>query len=116
MDDEDTVRKLGRQILLRFGYTVFTARDGESAIDLYYKEMDNIDLVILDLIMPGMGCKKCLAEFIKRDSEIKILVASGFTADERTQEIIEAGAKGFVSKPYEVKQLLKAVREILDHS
>ena len=91
-----------------------TSADGESALALFRRERGRIDLIILDLIMPGMGGKRCLEELLKMDPDVKILVASGYSPDGSTSYSLNAGAKGFVSKPYEVKQLLNTVREVLD--
>jgi len=70
--------------------------------------------VFLDLIMPELGGKRCLEELLKFDPQVRVLVASGHLADSSARELIEAGAKGYVNKPYEMHQLLKAVRQVLD--
>ncbi len=114
VDDEEPIRSLGTQILEEFGYTVLTAADGESALQLYSEEQKQIDLVILDLIMPGMGGKLCLVELLKINFEAKVAIASGYSPDGPTREILKNGAKGFISKPYDLRQLLKVVREVLD--
>ena len=114
VDDEENIRQLGKEVLTSYGYTVMTAPDGESALELYRKEYDQIDLIILDLSMPGMGGKKCLKELVKINPQAKVIIASGYSVNGPTKETIEAGAKAFVGKPYEVNQILKVVREILD--
>ncbi len=114
VDDEEAIRSLGTQILAEFGYTVLTAADGESALQIYSKEQKKIDLVILDLIMPGMGGKLCLLELLKINLEAKVAIASGYSPDGPTREILKNGAKGFISKPYDLRQILKVVREVLD--
>ncbi len=114
VDDEEPIRSLGTQILEEFGYTVLTAADGESALQIYSKEQKRIDLVILDLIMPGMGGKLCLLELLKINLEAKVAIASGYSPDGPTREILKNGAKGFISKPYDLRQILKVVREVLD--
>jgi len=114
IDDEESIRDLGSQILHQFGYTVLTASDGESGLELYGKERGKIDLVILDLIMPGMGGRRCLEELIKMDPKVKVVIASGYSVDGPTKEGLEIGAKNFVSKPYAMRQMLKVVREVLD--
>ena len=116
VDDEEPIRGLGTQILEEFGYTVLTAADGESALQLYREEQEKIDLVILDLIMPGMGGKLCLVELLKIDLEAKVAIASGYSPDGPTKEILQNGAKGFISKPYDLRQMLKVVREVLDRN
>ena len=114
VDDEELVRDLGKRILERAGYSVLTVANGKEALHLYGREMEKISLVILDLIMPEMGGKQCLEELLRVDRNIRVLIASGFAANGQTKEAIETGARGFVGKPYNVKQMLKAVREVLD--
>jgi two-component system, cell cycle sensor histidine kinase and response regulator CckA len=116
VDDEEPIRSLGTQILEEFGYTVLTAADGESALRLYSEEQEKIDLVILDLIMPGMGGKLCLVELLKINLEAKVAIASGYSPDGPTKEILKNGAKGFISKPYDLRQMLRVVREVLDQN
>ena len=116
VDDEEPIRGLGTQILEEFGYTVLTAADGESALQLYSEEQEKIDLVILDLIMPGMGGKLCLLELLKINLEAKVAIASGYSPDGSTREILKNGAKGFISKPYDLRQMLKVIREVLDQN
>jgi DNA-binding NtrC family response regulator len=114
IDDEESIRHLGNQILRQFGYTVLTASDGESGLELYQKEKGKIDLVILDLIMPGMGGRRCLEELLRMNPKVKVVIASGYSVDGHTQEALEAGAKNSVSKPYAIRQMLKVVRDVLD--
>jgi PAS domain S-box-containing protein len=114
VDDEDPIRILGTQILEEFGYTVLTAADGESALELYQEEHEKIGLVILDLIMPGMGGKRCLSEILKVNPKARVAIASGYSPDGPTREVLKNGAKGFVSKPYDIRQMLHVVREVLD--
>ena len=70
--------------------------------------------MILDLIMPEMGGKQCLEELLKIDPQVKVLIASGYSAVGETKKTIESGARGFVGKPYDMRQMLNAVREVLD--
>ncbi len=114
VDDEEFVRDLGKRILERSGYTVLTASNGEEALDLYNKGRDKISLVILDLIMPEMGGKQCLEKLLKIDPKVRVLIASGFAASGQTNEAIEAGARGFIGKPFNMKGMLQSIREGLD--
>ncbi len=114
VDDEEALRELGKRILERAGYTVLTATEGKDALRLYQSKGDSISLVILDLIMPEMGGKQCLEALIEIDPTVQILIASGFAANGRTKEALEAGAKGYLNKPYNVKEMLESVREVLD--
>ncbi|MGO9570817.1 MAG: PAS domain S-box protein, partial [Desulfomonilaceae bacterium] len=114
VDDEEFVRSLGERILENSGCNVITADNGREAVEIYRQNKDEISLVILDLIMPMMDGKKCLDEILRIDPAAKVLIASGFSPDRATKEILEGGAKGFVGKPYNLKQLLGAVRHALN--
>ncbi len=114
VDDEEMVRDLGKRILERSGYTVLTAANGKEAVNLYRKQGSKISLVILDLIMPEMGGRQCLEELLKIDSQVNVLIASGYSAAGETKKTIESGARGYVGKPYEMRGLLEAVRRVLD--
>ena len=116
VDDEEFVRDLGVRILSKSGYKVLTATNGREALNLFVKEPTHISLVILDLIMPEMGGKECLKELRKINPRLKVLIASGLSADPSTKEILKMGARGFVSKPFRMKELLRQVRSILDES
>jgi CheY-like chemotaxis protein/predicted heme/steroid binding protein len=113
-DDEDLVRSLGERILERTGYKILTARNGLEALEIYREQNDEISLVILDLIMPVMDGKQCLDEILKVNPLAKVLIASGYSPDGATKEILEGRAKGLVNKPYDIMQMVRSVREALD--
>jgi two-component system cell cycle sensor histidine kinase/response regulator CckA len=114
VEDEVLVCDVTKRILERGGYTVLIATNGREALNLYLKKMDVISLVILDLIMPEMGGKECLRKLRENDPNVKTLVISGHCKDGIAKEVIESGAIGFVCKPYDSKQILTAVRRVLD--
>jgi len=114
VDDERLLQNLGKEILERFGYTVLIADRGEKALEIYKEKRDEISLVILDIIMPGMGGARCLEELLRVNPLVKVIFTSGYSINGPMQEAAHAGAKGFISKPYELRQMLKAVREVLD--
>jgi len=116
VDDEEFVRELGARILTKFGYTVLQAENGREALDLFTRERSRISLVVLDLIMPEMGGMECFKALLEIDPQINALVASGFSADASVKATIEMGAKGFVSKPFGVNELLREVRKVLDEA
>lgn len=115
VDDEEAIRDQGREMLNKYGYTAITAESGEKAIEIYEKEKDRIDLVILDIGMPGMGGYKCLEQLVKIDPEIKVIIASGYATGDRMEELLKSGATDFIDKPYRLTDMLKKVREVLDH-
>jgi two-component system, cell cycle sensor histidine kinase and response regulator CckA len=114
VDDEDMIRDLGSRILSQSGYRVITASNGKEALDVYERRGGEIALVVLDLIMPEMGGRQCLEGLLNRNSLVKAVMASGYSADGPTKEAISAGARGFVNKPYDIRQLLQVVRDVLD--
>ncbi|HTY25328.1 MAG TPA: ATP-binding protein, partial [Desulfomonilaceae bacterium] len=116
VDDEDFVRDLGAKFLTRAGYTVLKAASGPEAVELYLREGNRISLIILDIIMPEMGGDKCLEEILAINPDAKIVISSGAAVEGKTKETLESGARGFVSKPFQLRDMLKTVREVLDES
>jgi len=114
VDDEDYVRELGRRILEHAGYTVITASNGVEGLETYAKEQTSIALVVLDLIMPQMSGEKCLEELLKINPRVRAIVSTGHSLDQRELLRLGAVAKGYVNKPYELMQMVRTVREVLD--
>ena len=114
VDDEATIREIGREILSTYGYTVLTAASGEDGLSLYRQEGGGIDIIIMDLNMPGMGGFKCMQALKEEDPDCRILVASGYTPAEYLQQATALGAEGFLSKPFQMTALLRKIRETLD--
>ena len=114
VDDDDRVREMGRRMLEMAGYTVITAGSGEEALAMYPAQKNEISLIILDLIMPGMGGKRCLEELLLIDPEIKVLLASGYSSYSLASDKERGGAKGFIGKPYDAKDIFSAIRKVLD--
>lgn len=116
VDDEEPIRNLGLQIFRNYGYRVFQAPDGENALRLYQDKKDEIDLVVLDLIMPVMGGKRCLEELLRIDPKVRVVIASGYSPEGTVKEILEKGAKNFIHKPFNMKEMLQVVRKVLDEN
>lgn len=114
IDDEDMVRTWGKELLAHAGYTVLSASNGREGLELYRQRRSEISLVILDLIMPEMGGKQCLASLLQINSDLKAIVASGFPIDQKTKEFLEHHARGIIAKPFHAKELLRVVRLVLD--
>jgi two-component system, cell cycle sensor histidine kinase and response regulator CckA len=113
VDDEEFLRDIGKQMLGKFGYTVITESDGESAVQRYRREWREIDLVILDMMMPGMDGKQCLSELLKINPEVKAIIASGYAMDGDTEKELRLKTRGIIRKPYELSRMLGAVQEAL---
>jgi CheY-like chemotaxis protein len=114
VDDEDMIIDVGKQILKTIGYKVFLAVSGEKAIEVYKKDHGKIDMVILDMIMPGIGGGKAYDKMREINPSIKVLLSSGYSIDGQAEEIMERGCSGFIQKPFDIKELSQKLREILD--
>jgi DNA-binding NtrC family response regulator len=104
---------LGRHVLERYGYHALTAESGEAALSAYRANGECIDLVVLDLNMPGMGGEKCLSEMVRLKPDIKLILTSGQPPDNDLCETIAAAGCEFIGKPYPLNALLRLVREVL---
>jgi CheY-like chemotaxis protein len=113
VDDEDIILDVASEILESLGYTVITARSGQEAIDFYSNERTKVDLVILDLIMPGLNGRKTYDQLNEINPEIKVLLSSGYSLSGEASSILERGRVSFIQKPYNINDLSKKVREVL---
>jgi len=113
VDDEPTLRRLGRDFLNGNGYQVHVAGDCEQALDWFRRRPAEVDLVILDLILPGKSGEWGLQEILRLKPEQKVLVTSGQTLGATVGAMLSAGASGFIRKPYHLAELLATVRDIL---
>jgi two-component system cell cycle sensor histidine kinase/response regulator CckA len=114
VDDEESLQDLGRAILSAFGYTVLTASDGKGALETYRAEKERIHLLILDLIMPGVGGLKCLEELLRINPDVRVVIATGYYPEDSVKAQLEGEGRGFISKPYDMSEMLRVVREVLD--
>lgn len=115
VDDEKNITDLTSRILTKNGYNVITESTAESAIERYFNTASSIDIIALDLGMPGMGGKKAIKSFLEKDPEAKIVVASGYAGKGYVKDCIELGAKDYLVKPFSRKELLETIRKTLDH-
>ena len=81
---------------------------------MYAAHGKEISLIILDLIMPGMGGIRCLQELLRVDPDVRVLLASGYSENGTTVGENRTGARGFIRKPYDAKDILVAIRRVLD--
>jgi PAS domain S-box-containing protein len=115
VDDDDEIRELTADVLKSYDYQVLAANSGEQALEVYAGEKESIDLVLLDLNMPGMGGHQCLVELVKISPGIRVLITSGYSFNGQVKETLEQGAVGFIGKPFQVPELLAKVRQVLDN-
>jgi PAS domain S-box-containing protein len=117
VDDEDTIRDIGQQLLEKFGYSVLTASNAEEALEIYTPQQDRIPLVILDLVMPGMGGIKCIDVLLEVNPKVKIIIASGYLSsikEDSDDEQALLKTNGFIKKPFILEDILHEVRRVLD--
>ena len=113
VDDEELVTEVGSQVLETLGYNVLLANSGPEAIDIYRENADRIDLVILDMIMPGMGGGDTFDRLKDINAKVKVLLSSGYSMDGHAKIILDRGCHGFIQKPYNLKHLSNKLKEIL---
>ncbi len=114
VDDEPIIREMWGEILEEIGYRVLCAGDGNEALSVLEDHHGELDLVILDLVMPHMGGKETLAEIKRRFPAVKVLLSSGYSENGEAREMIGSGAAGFIQKPYQIRMITLRIREILD--
>jgi CheY-like chemotaxis protein len=113
VEDEDIVAEVGRKMLERLGYRVLVARSGAEALALYAQHRAEIDLVILDMIMPGMGGGVVFDRLRSINPATPVLLSSGYSLDGQALDILKRGCRGFIQKPFNIEQLKQKISEIL---
>ncbi|NLA75762.1 MAG: response regulator, partial [Deltaproteobacteria bacterium] len=116
VDDEDLILEVGMRMLEKLGYTVDTAGNGKEAVKFYQENRDDIDVIILDMIMPGMNGSEAFEKLKEIKSDVKVLLSSGYSINGQAASIIEKGCKGFIQKPFDLKQLSQKIKEVLESS
>ena len=113
VDDEQRILDVGRTICKSLGYTVFTAASGKDALKIYAEKKNDINVVVLDMIMPGMDGLDVFLALKKINPDIKVLLSTGYAIDENAQEMLKQGCKGYILKPYSVVDFSHKLREVL---
>ncbi|NVN92835.1 MAG: PAS domain S-box protein [Desulfuromonadales bacterium] len=111
VDDEETVRGIGKELLQELGFTTITANDGREAVEIFRNTPD-ISFVILDLTMPHMDGEQCFRELRQLNQNVKVIMCSGFSEHEVTQKFVGKGLAGFIQKPYKMSVLKEAIQRI----
>jgi len=114
VDDEDTILDVGGQMLRQLGYRVLEARSGREAIEISWANHDTIDLVIFDMIMPEMSGQEFFEHLRRMAPGTRTLLSSGYSLNGQAREILERGCDGFIQKPFDLKELSRKIRTLLD--
>ncbi len=113
VDDDDMVLEIGKEMMEHLGFKVLTAIDGREAIKVFEQHQDEIDVVLLDLIMPHMDGNEAFRELRRIRPDLKVFLTSGYNEQEIHEQFSGKGLAGFIQKPYQVKTLAAKLREVL---
>jgi len=113
IDDEKMILDVSVQMLNGLGYTCLTADDGQKGLEIYAQNQADIDLVILDLIMPKYGGEKVFDQLKTIDPDAKVLLSSGYSMDGHAKKIMQRGCDGFIQKPFTLNEISHKIAEIL---
>jgi two-component system cell cycle sensor histidine kinase/response regulator CckA len=113
VDDEEVVLDVGVRMLQHFGYAVLPAANGHEAMQIYTENKAKIDLVILDMVMPDMGGRVVYDRLKQCNSDVKVLLSSGYSLSGEAAEIMKSGCNGFIQKPFNIKELTTQIDQIL---
>ncbi len=114
VDDEPSVLQVSKAILESLGYTVYEVRNGEEAVSLYREMKDAIDLVVLDMVMPGLSGSETFDRIRELDPAARIILSSGYSLNDQAKQIMERGCKGFIQKPFGLTVISQKLREALE--
>ncbi|MDA8123325.1 MAG: PAS domain S-box protein [Deltaproteobacteria bacterium] len=115
IDDQETVREVCTAMLQNLGYTVSTTSDGREGVEHYRRHGKEIDLVIVDMVMPNMGGRECFLRIKAMNPKVRAVLSTGFSMDGAVQEIMKEGITGFIQKPYRLEQLRRVVAKAMGH-
>jgi CheY-like chemotaxis protein len=119
VDDEKMIMEIGQEMLEAMGYRVITAASGIEAIEKFTSirdgngEVDTVDLVIQDMIMPGMGGGEVFDRLREIDPNVKVLLSSGYSFNGQAREILDRGCQGFIQKPFTMAEMSRKIREMI---
>lgn len=113
VDDEAMILNVAGDMLKTLGYTVITAQDGPTAVDLYKLKQERIDLLIIDMVMPDMSGGEVFDQIKIINPNAKVLLSSGYSLNGQASRIIDRGCDGFIQKPFTIGDISKQLRKIL---
>ncbi|MEA4862531.1 MAG: response regulator [Victivallaceae bacterium] len=114
VDDHETIWDFLIEALQDCGYTVLLSENGLDAMEIYAANPEQIDLVLLDMIMPKAGGHQTFYRIREIDPDANILLSSGYISEAEVHDLLEQGARGFLPKPHRLRQVMTEIRRILD--
>ncbi|MBU1708540.1 MAG: response regulator, partial [Proteobacteria bacterium] len=115
VDDEETIRTLGKKMLERIGFSVLVAKDGRDAVNVYKQFESEIDCVLTDLTMPHMDGEVAFRELRKINRNVRVILSSGYNEQDVTEKFVGKGLAGFIQKPYTLALLREAMQKIFQN-
>jgi len=114
VDDEEIIIEVGQALLENLGYRVIVARGGAQAVEVVKSLHGQIDLVILDLIMPGMDGNQTFDSIQQIQPGMPVILSSGYSINGQARDLLSRGCKGFIQKPFSITELSQTIRKMLD--
>ncbi len=114
VDDHETIWDFLIEALQTLGYSVLLAENGEDAVSIFRDNPGEVDLVLLDMIMPKLGGHQAFYQIRGLNPDAKILLSSGFVSEEEVHDLLQQGACGFLPKPHRLGDVARAIRSTLD--
>jgi PAS domain S-box-containing protein len=113
IDDEEIIRSVGKSQIEELGYKVILAENGKDGLEKFVERKNEIDLIVLDMIMPVMSGKEAFRQIREIDGNIPIVVASGFAKEKHLEQMKQSGISGFLHKPFRISDLSETIYNIL---
>ena len=114
VDDDESVRAVGRKMLERIGFSVVTAADGAEAIARFRERADDIICAIVDLTMPHVDGAETFRELRRMRPGVRVILSSGYNEQDVTQRFVGKGLAGFIQKPYQLSTLVAVLKDVLE--
>lgn len=116
VDDEDMIIEVGGRMLVKLGYRVVIAKGGRQAVDMVKVKGQEIDMVILDLVMPDIDGARAFDLIRDIYPMMPVILSSGYSLDGKANEIMKKGCNGFIQKPFNMSDMSQKLRKILDEA
>ena len=114
VDDQETIWDYLIEALQTLGYSVLLAENGLDAVEIYRNNPKQIDLILLDMIMPKLGGHKTFLQIKEIDPDVCVLLSSAYVSEDEVHDLLSQGANGFLAKPHRLPQVTAEIRRVLD--
>lgn len=115
IDDEKVVNEYITDLLTDEGYLVLSATNGLNGLEVFCNNLDTIDLVLLDMVMPKLNGTDCFYELKEIDPDVKVIVISGYTRLDGVEYLLKDGVKDFIKKPFKGTSLIDTIEKVINY-